>query len=85
MQVKLSYGNLHGPIHSPETGSYGPVLQSTGDSARKGTPMTLDTDTGIVTVEVPVAQSKGKGMRRFLIPLSGFTHTVAVDEAPRKA
>ena len=76
MKLSLSYAVLHGPIHSPDTGVLGPVLQAKGDSARKGTPMFLDTDTGIVTVDVPVAQSKGKGIKKFLIPFTGFTHTV---------
>ncbi len=88
MKLQLSYGNLHSVIHSPETGQLGPVLQTVGDSARKGTPMFLDTETSIVTVDVPLAQGKGKGIKKFLIPLTGFTHVVLAEapiETNRKA
>lgn len=77
-KLNLSYAVLHGVIHSPETGQIGAVLQAKTDATRKGTPMTLDTDTGIVTVEVPVPRSKS--VKKFLIPLTGFTHTILSDE-----
>lgn len=83
MKLKLSYGVLHGTIHSPETGTFGAVLQAKTDATRKGTPMTLDTETSIVTVEVPIPRSKN--VKKFLIPLTGFTHTVLADEENSKA
>lgn len=69
----LSYAVLHGPIHHPATGQFGPVLQDHDDSARKGVKMTqLD---GEVLVEVPMKQNPKKTVS-FLIDNSGFTHRV---------
>ena len=69
----LSYAVLHGPIHHPETGQFGPVLQDHDDSARKGVKMVqLD---GEVLVEVPAKLNPGKKLP-FLIDNSGFTHRV---------
>lgn len=73
MSQLLSYAVLHGPIHHPETGSYGPVLSMVADGARKAVKMTqLE---GQVLLEIPCAKNPKKTME-FLIDNSGFTHRV---------
>jgi hypothetical protein len=74
---KLKYAVLHGPIHYPETGQYGPVLSDTADSIHKAVAMTqLE---GEVLVEIPVKNNPKKKVK-VLIDNSGFTHRVLADE-----
>lgn len=77
MSRLLSYAVLHGPIHHPATGQFGPVIQSWTDSARKAIKMTqLD---GEVMLEVPEIKNSKKTYK-FLIDNSGFTHRVLMDD-----
>lgn len=73
-KVELSYGVLHGPIHHPDTGTYGPTLIVKGDAQNKPV-VSMTLEAGLVTVLIPSAKDK-KQSKTFLIPLTGFTHTV---------
>ena len=73
---QLSYAVLHGPIHTPETGQYGPVLSSLRMNNVKAVKMTqLD---GEVLVEIPESKDPKK-TKKILISNTGFTHRVLVD------
>jgi len=73
---QLSYAVLHGPIHTPETGQYGPVLSALRTNNVKAVKMTqLD---GEVLVEIPYAKDPKK-VSRMLISNTGFTHRVLAD------
>lgn len=70
---QLSYAVLHGPIHHPDTGQFGPVLSNKSDGIRSGLKMTqLD---GEVMIEVPNKKVPKKTLK-FLVDNSGFTHRV---------
>ncbi len=73
---EISYATMHGHIHHPETGQFGPTLQNWSDTARKATKMTLCEPW--VLVEVP-AQKNPKKIIQFLVPVTGFIHTVLAE------
>lgn len=80
--AKLSYAVLHGPIHHPDTGQIGSVLQTEGTAQIKPV-KSIELTAGVVTVVVPNAKDK-KRFTTFLIPLTGFTHTVLALEENSK-